>query len=175
MLFRSDKAAAYGEVIVGVLSDEAVSSYKRFPILSFDERVNIITHIKGVKNVVRQDSLSYSDNLKKLKPTYVVHGDDWKVGFQKPIREEVLKTLGEYGGELIEFPYSENENYNQLEQNARRQLSIPDIRRGRLKKLIDMKSTINAIEAHSGITGLIAEKTAVLQEGRTYQIGRAHV
>lgn len=164
-----DKAAAYGEVIIGVLSDEAVSSYKRFPLLSYEERINIISHINGVKKVIKQDSLSYIDNLKKLKPTYVVHGDDWKVGFQKPIREEVIKILSEYGGELIEFPYSENENYIQLEQSARRQLSIPDIRRGRLRKLIDMKTTISAIEAHSGITGLIAEKTTVLQDGKTYQ------
>lgn len=164
-----DKAAAYGELTIGVLSDEAVSSYKRFPLLSYEERANIIAHISGVAKVVPQMELSYAENLRKWKPNYVVHGDDWREGFQKPIREEVLSVLGEYGGELIEFPYADNANYLQLEQNARYQLSIPDIRRGRLRKLIDMKRTITAIEAHSGITGLIAEKTTVLQDGRTYQ------
>lgn len=164
-----DKAAAYGELMIGVLSDEAVSSYKRFPLLSYEERANIIAHINGVAKVVPQEKLSYAENLRKWKPNYVVHGDDWREGFQKPIREEVLSVLGEYGGELIEFPYAHNENYLRLEQNARYQLSIPDIRRGRLRKLIDMKQTVTAIEAHSGITGLIAEKTTVLQDGRTYQ------
>lgn len=164
-----DKASTYGEVIIGVLTDEAVSSYKRFPLLSYNERANIVAHINGVSKVVPQEELSYAKNLRELKPDYVVHGDDWKEGFQKPIRDEVIAILGEYGGELIEFPYSNDENYLQLEQNARRQLSIPDIRRGRLRKLIEMKHTISAIEAHSGITGLIAEKTTVLQDGKTYQ------
>ncbi len=164
-----DKASAYGEVVVGVLTDEAVSSYKRFPLLSYSERANIVGHINGVSKVVPQEELSYAKNLRELKPDYVVHGDDWQEGFQKPIRDEVITILGEYGGELIEFPYSNDENYLQLEQNARRQLSIPDIRRGRLRKLIEMKHTISAIEAHSGITGLIAEKTTVLQDGKTYQ------
>lgn len=164
-----DKAAAYGELTIGVLSDEAVSSYKRFPLLSYDERADVVAHITGVARVVPQEELSYAKNLRELKPDYVVHGDDWREGFQKPIRDEVVAILAEYGGELIEFPYSDSEDYLQLEQNARRQLSIPDIRRGRLRKLIDMKQTITAIEAHSGITGLIAEKTTVLQEGKTYQ------
>lgn len=164
-----DKAATYGDIIIGVLSDEAVSSYKRFPLLTYEERANIIGHINGVKQVVKQDTLSYTDNLRRIKPDYVVHGDDWKTGLQKPIRDEVIATLKEYGGELIEFPYTQNENYNQLELNARRELSIPDIRRGRLRKLIDMKQTITAIETHNGITGLIAEKTTVLHEGKTYQ------
>lgn len=164
-----DKATTYGDVIVGVLSDEAVSSYKRFPLLSYNERANIIAHISGVKQVVMQKELSYADNLRELKPDYVVHGDDWKEGFQKPIREEVMTILAEYGGQLIEFPYSDNEDYLRIEQDARRQLSIPDIRRGRLRKLIEMKQLITAIEAHSGITGLLAEKTTVLQDGKTYQ------
>ena len=163
------KASELGELIIGVLSDEAVASYKRFPLLSYNERKNIISAIVGVSEVVEQKTLSYAENIKLLKPDYVVHGDDWREGFQKGIRDEVIKELSEYGGELIEFPYAENEEYNTLEKNAREQLSIPDIRRGRLKKLIDMKGTITAIEAHSGITGLIAEKTTVLEDGKTYQ------
>lgn len=164
-----DKAASLGKVTIGVLTDEAVSSYKRFPLLSYQDRANIIAHITGVTEIVPQTELSYANNIKKLQPDYVVHGDDWKEGFQKPIRDEVIKLLSEYGGQLVEFPYSDKEEYKRLEQNARQQLSIPDIRRGRLRKLIEMKQTITAIEAHSGITGLIAEKTTVLQEGKTYQ------
>lgn len=163
------KAAALGELTIGVLSDEAVASYKRFPLLTYNERKNILSSIVGVSNVVEQEMLSYAENIRTLKPDYVVHGDDWKEGFQKSIREEVINELGKYGGELVEYPYAQNEEYNLLEKNAREQLSIPDMRRGRLKKLIDMKGTITAIEAHSGITGLIAEKTKILEDGKTYQ------
>lgn len=164
-----DQASKLGRVMVGVLTDEVVASYKRFPLLAYEQRKEIISHIKGVDEVVSQDKLSYADNIRKYRPDYVVHGDDWKEGFQSKIRQEVIEVLGEYGGDLIEVPYSRNEEYVQLERNAREQLSIPDIRRGRLKKLIKMKGLVTAIEAHSGITGLIAEKTTVLQDGKTYQ------
>lgn len=163
------KASKLGKLIIGVLSDEIVSSYKRFPLLSFLERKELILNIKGVYHVELQDSLSYTKNLKFFKPDIVVHGDDWRDGFQKNIREEVICNLNEWGGQLVEFPYSKNEAYIALEKQSREQLSIPDVRRGRLKKLLRMKKTLNIIEAHNGITGLIAEKTTVLQEGKSYQ------
>lgn len=163
------KAEKLGKLIIGVLSDEAVASYKRYPLLPFSERKATFENIKGVYKVVEQKDLSYRKNLKKYKPDYVVHGDDWKQGFQKPIRDEVLEILNSYGGALKEYPYSNNPKYKELERNARAELSLPDVRRGRLKKLINMKGCINALEAHSGITGLIAEKTTVLQDGKTYQ------
>ena len=163
------KAEKYGKLIVGVLSDEAVASYKRYPLMPYEERKSVFANIAGVSQVVEQKTLSYAENLRKFKPTYVVHGDDWKEGFQKPIRDEVVSILAEYGGQLIEFPYSKNDKYEEIEKQSRAQLSMPDFRRGRLKKLINMKGTITAMEAHSGITGLIVEKTKVLQDGKTYQ------
>ena len=163
------KATKYGKLIIGVLSDKAISSYKRFPLLPYEERKALYENIKGVHQVIEQKELSYAENLKKLKPTYVVHGDDWREGFQKPIRDEVIEILDSYGGKLIEFPYSKDDKYQIIEARAREHLSLPDIRRGRLKKLLTMKPLINAIEAHSGITGLIAEKTTVLQDGKAYQ------
>jgi phosphoenolpyruvate mutase len=163
------KAQKLGKLIIGVLSDEAVASYKRFPLMPYEERKTVFENIAGIHMVVEQKELSYAENLRKFKPTYVVHGDDWKEGFQKPIRDEVVSILAEYGGQLVEFPYSINENYEDIEKQSRAQLSMPDFRRGRLKKLINMKGTITAMEAHSGITGLIVEKTKVLQEGKTYQ------
>ncbi|MBO4863873.1 MAG: phosphoenolpyruvate mutase [Eubacterium sp.] len=163
------KAAALGKLIVGVLSDEAVASYKRYPLIGFDERKALIANIKGVSKVVEQKELSYKNILNELKPEFVVHGDDWCTGFQKPIREEVISILNEYGGKLVEYPYSKDDKYEELDRNSRAELSMPDLRRGRLRKLIAMKGCINAIEAHSGITGLIAEKTTVLQDGKSYQ------
>lgn len=163
------KAAVLGKLIVGVLTDEVVASYKRFPLLTYKERAEIIGNIKGVAAVVPQDTLSYIKNIEKYKPDIIVHGDNWQTGFQKTVREETAAALKKYGGKLVEFPYSNDEQYKALEEETRDQLSIPDIRRGRLKKLLGMKTTVTAIEAHSGITGLIAEKTTVYKDGKAKQ------
>lgn len=164
-----NKAKRLGRLIIGVLSDKAVSSYKRFPLIPFDERKKLMENIAGVERVVEQKDLSYAENLRELKPTNVVHGDDWCEGFQKPIRQEVCEILAEYGGKLVEYPYSKDSKYNELDANHRAELSMPDVRRSRLRKLINMKGLVTAMEAHSGITGLICEKTTVLQDGKTYQ------
>jgi phosphoenolpyruvate phosphomutase len=164
-----NKASKLGGLVVGVLSDEAVASYKRFPLLSFEERKEIVNNIKGVNRVILQNTLSYVENIKAIKPDYVVHGDDWKFGLQRSVRDEVINELKTYGGRLVEFPYSKKDEYKKLEQQSREQLSIPDIRRGRLRKLLSIKKLLTIIEAHSGITGLIAEKTIVYQDGKSYQ------
>lgn len=164
-----ENAVHLGELTIGVLNDNVVASYKRFPLLSCNERMKIATSLQGVSHVIEQDEMSYRKVIKELRPDIIVHGDDWRVGLQKPIREEVIKLLAEYGGELREFPYTVNEEYERLEAHARMQLSMPDIRRGRLKKILGMKGLITAMEAHSGITGLIVENTTVVQDGMTYQ------
>ena len=164
-----NKARRLGRLIIGVLSDEAVSSFKRYPLIPFDERKTLLENIAGVERVITQDTLSYAKNLRELKPDYVVHGNDWCEGFQKPIRQEVIDVLAEYGGKLIEYPYSNSPKYKELDAAHRAEAAMPDIRRGRLRKLINMKGLVTAMEAHSGITGLIVEKTTVLQDGKTYQ------
>lgn len=163
------KAKHWGKLIIGVLSDEAVISYKRFPLLPFSERKAIFENISGVYKVVEQRTLSYKENLEKYRPTYVVHGDDWQSGFQKPVRDEVVSILASYGGRLVEYPYSKDEKYDVIEGRARAELALPDIRRARLKKALEMKGTITAMEAHSGITGLIVEETIVHQNGEAHQ------
>lgn len=164
-----NKARRLGRLIIGVLSDEAVASFKRFPLIPFEERKALLENIAGVERVVTQDTLSYAKNLHELKPDYVVHGNDWCEGFQKPIRQEVIDVLAEYGGTLVEYPYSNSPKYKELDAAHRAEAAMPDIRRGRLRKLINMKGLVTAMEAHSGITGLIVEKTTVLQDGKTYQ------
>jgi len=163
------KAKELGKLIIGVLSDEAVISYKRFPLLPFEERKTMFENIAGVYKVVEQKTLSYKENIEKYQPTYVVHGDDWVSGFQRAIRDEVCSVLASYGGQLVEYPYSKDEKYNELEKRARVELSIPDIRRARLKKELVMKGTITAMEAHSGLTGLIVENTVVEENGGAHQ------
>lgn len=164
-----NKARRLGRLIVGILSDEAVASYKRYPMIPFEERKALFENMAGVEKVVEQKTLSYKSNLEAIKPDYVVHGNDWCEGFQQPIRQEVIDVLKEYGGQLVEYPYSNNPMYKELDAAHRAEASMPDVRRGRLRKLINMKGLVTAMEAHSGITGLIVEKTKVLQDGKTYQ------
>lgn len=163
------KAARLGRLIIGVMTDEAVVSYKRYPLLPFSERKVMFENIRGVWKVVAQDKLSYRDNLLRYRPDVVVHGDDWVTGFQKPIRQEVLEILNTYGGRLVEFPYARDAQLQQLDRRALAELSMPDVRRKRLRRTIEMKGTITAIEAHSGLTGLIAEKTVVYEGGSARQ------
>ena len=163
------KAARLGRLMIGVLSDEAIASYRRFPILPFSERKTMFENIAGVSRVVEQKTLSYKENLEKYRPDIVVHGDDWDHGFQRPIRDEVASVLASYGGRLIEFPYAQNESVRELEQRAKIELSMPDIRRARLKKAIAMKGTVTAMEAHDGLTGLIVENTVSYQNGEAHQ------
>lgn len=163
------KAASLGKLTVGVLTDSAMAEYKRGSLLSYEKRRTVAEAIKGVDRVVPQESISGREYLIKEKPDYLVHGDEWRKGPQSVVREECIRVLRSYGGELIEFPYSEDDEYTAIEQYARGQLSIPDMRRGRLRKLLNTRKLITAIEAHSGLSGLIAEKTVVYQEGRGNQ------
>ena len=160
-----NEAKKLGNLIIGVLSDDAVASYKRFPIVPFEERKILYENIDGIYKVVEQETLSYKDNLLKYKPDYVVHGDDWGKGYQEETRKEVIEVLKTYGGELVEFPYSSDEKYKQIDEGFRLQLSLPDFRRSRLKRVLKYKGLITAMEAHSGLTGLIVEKTSVEENG----------
>ena len=163
------KAQKLGRLIIGVLSDEAVTSYKRLPLVPASERKIMFENVAGVYKVVDQETLSYKANLEKYKPAIVVHGDDWCTGFQKPIRDEVVSILASYGGKLVEYPYSSDDKYKDIEARTRSDLSMPDIRRGRLKKVLEMKGLVTAMEAHDGLTGLIVENTVVHQDGGAHQ------
>ncbi|MEY8233409.1 phosphoenolpyruvate mutase [Oscillospiraceae bacterium 50-16] len=163
------KAKRLGKLMIGVLSDKAVAGYKRFPLLPYEERRAMLESLAGVSRVVEQRTLSYRENLETFRPDFVVHGDDWDSGFQKPIRDEVVSVLASYGGRLVEFPYAHDKKYQTLELRARADLSLPDVRRARLRKAIEMKGIISAMEAHSGITGLIVENTVVYQNGAARQ------
>ena len=163
------KAQKLGRLIIGVLSDEAVASYKRVPLVPATERKRLFENIAGVYKVVDQNTLSYKINLESLKPSIVVHGDDWCTGFQKPIRDEVVSILASYGGKLVEFSYSSDDKYKDIEARTRADLAMPDIRRGRLKRVLEMKGLVIAMEAHDGLTGLIVENTVVHQDGGAHQ------
>ena len=147
-----NQGAKYGEVVIGLLSDKAISKYKRIPLLSFEKRKIIFENIKNVSRVVLQDSLDYTDVLKELKPDYVVHGDDWKEGVQQETRAKVIETLKEWGGQLIEIPYTRGVSGSDIEAKARKLYSTPDRRRAALKKMISAKPYIRVLEADNGLT-----------------------
>ena len=163
------KAQKLGRLIIGVLSDEAVASYKRMPLVPDSERKRLFENIAGVYKVVDQNTLSYKENLEKYKPAIVVHGDDWVSGFQRPIRDEVTAILESYGGKLVEYPYSSDPKYAEIDARTRSDLAMPDIRRGRLKRMLGAKGLVTAMEAHDGLTGLIVENTKVYQNGGAHQ------
>lgn len=163
------KAQKLGKLIIGVLSDEAVASYKRLPLVPASERKVMFENIAGVYKVVNQETLSYASNLEKYKPSIVVHGDDWCTGFQKPIRDEVVSILASYGGKLVEYRYSDDDKYKDIEARTRSDFAMPDIRRGRLRRVLETKGLVTVMEAHDGLTGLIVENTVVYQNGGAHQ------
>ena len=162
------RAAQLGSVTVGLLSDEAVATYKHYPLIPLDERIPMFENIKGVDRVVVQNSLDYTEILRELKPDIVVHGDDWITGYQAPIRAAVIETLKEWGGQLVEFPYTDTPTEKTL-SSLDKLLFMPEFRRGRLKKIMSYKPCISVLEAHNGLSALIVENTRVEAAGGTRQ------
>lgn len=158
-------ARELGEVTVGLLSDHAVTKFSRMPFLSYDERKRILENLKGVKEVIPQHELDYEENLRALKPDFVVHGDDWKTGPQRHVREKVIRLLKEWGGELVEPEYTKGISSTGL-RNALKEIgTTPDVRRRMLRRLIESKGMVRVLEAHNGISALIVEETRVEAEG----------
>jgi len=156
-----NEASKYGSVIVVLLTDEAIASYKRLPSLTYEQRKQIIENIKGVDEVIPQTTLDYVENLKKIKPSYVVHGDDWKTGVQSKVRDRVIKCLEEWGGELIEPEYTKNISSTLLHKNLKEIGTTPSIRIKQLRRLLRSKKVVRILEAHNGLTGLIVENTYI--------------
>ena len=164
-----NEAKKYGSVVIGALSDKALIRYNKFPTISLEERIALYESLDGVDKVVVQNSMMYDDVIPELKSDYVVHGDNWTSGPESAIRTNVVKLLNENGGELVEVPYTYNENVKKIDQRLKEKLSMPEYRRRRLRDLIRMCPIVKTIEAHSGLTGLIAEKTVVEKNGKLDQ------
>ena len=154
-------AREYGRVVVGCLSDKEMIRCTKFPTTSEEERMALYKSIEGVDEVVMQDSMLYDDVIERLHPDYIVHGDNWKDGPEKTIREHVQELIGQYGGEIVDVPYTYNESVKKVDQRLKEKLSMPEYRRKRLRQLIELTPIVKVMEAHSGLTGLIVEKTVV--------------
>jgi phosphoenolpyruvate mutase len=151
-------AREYGDVIVGLLTDKAIAIYKRLPYLNFDQRRETVENIKGVVKVVPQDDWDYSSVLIEHKPDYMIHGDDWCSGSQRIYRERAFAVMAEWGGEIIEIPYTKGISSSALSESARGIGTTPDIRRRTLRRLLDVKPLVRVLEVHNPISALIAEK-----------------
>jgi len=162
-------ANSYGDVIVGLLTDEAIASYKNIPYLDFKKRKIVIENMKYVKKVIPQKTLDYVENLILIKPDFVVHGDDWKTGVQKKTRGRVIKTLKKWSGKLIEPNYTKNISSTLIKSKISEIISLPQNRVSRLKRLLNSKKIVRILESHNSLTGLIietlkVEKNKVIEE-----------
>lgn len=163
------EAAKLGEVTVGLLTDEAIASYKRLPYMQYEQRKEVIENIKGVVSVIEQTTLDYRPNLEMLKPDIVVHGDDWKEGVQERTRSQVIDTLEQWGGRLVEVAYTKGISSTALNEVVKELGTTPSIRLGMLRRLLQAKPLIRINEVHHGLSGLITEKTAVSQDGKNVE------
>lgn len=163
------EASKLGVVTVGLLTDQAIASYKRLPFLNYDQRKEVVENIKGVAEIIPQFKLDYTENLRKIQPDYVVHGDDWTTGVQIQVRQKVIEVLKEWGGELVEIPYTKGISSTQLNEGLKQIGTTPDIRLKRLRRLIGAKNIVRVLEVHSGLTGLIVENVKIKRNNKCYE------
>jgi phosphoenolpyruvate phosphomutase len=162
-------ASTYGDVYVGLLTDQAIASYKNIPYLDYEKRKVVLENIKYVKNVIPKKTLDYVDNLNLIKPNFVVHGDDWKTGIQKETRKRVIKALTKWSGKLIEPKYTRNISSTSIKKEMVNIISSPENRVSRLKRLIDSKDIVRILESHNSLTGLIIEKINIIKNKKTIE------
>ncbi len=156
-----NKAAELGEVTVGLLTDKAIASYKRVPFMEWERRAEVVGALKGVVRVVPQHTLDYVPNLREYKPDYVVHGDDWREGVQAKVRQSVIDVLAEWGGELVEVPYTQGISSTKLQGAMKEIGTTPDIRRAGLRRMLNAKPLVRFLDLHNGLSGLIIEKAGI--------------
>lgn len=159
------EAQKYGEVIVGILSDESMIRFNKFPTAMLEERIAMAQEIEGVSKVVVQKDIMYDKVIEELHPDYVIHGDNWKTGPMRAIRNNVLEALNKYGGQLIDVPYTYNDSVKHADDCVNEKLAMPEYRRKRLRQLLKLCPVVKTMEVHSGLTGLIVEKTIVENDG----------
>lgn len=155
-----------GEVVVGLLTDRAIASYKRLPYMSFEQRKVVVENVKGVSRVIAQETLDYVPNLRREKPDYVLHGDDWKTGVQASTRQRIVEVMAEWGGQVVDIPYTQGISSTKLNGVLREIGTTPEIRAHRLRRLLEAKDIVRVMEAHNGLSGMIVEQVAVQRDGR---------
>jgi phosphoenolpyruvate phosphomutase / 2-hydroxyethylphosphonate cytidylyltransferase len=162
-------ASKLGTVIVGLLTDTAIASYKKIPFLNFNQRKIVLENIKHVSKIIPQKTLDYVENLKIIRPDYVVHGDDWKDGIQKKTRERVIKTLKLWGGRLVEPKYTKNISSTKIRSKIYNLGITPQNRLSKLKRLIKVKKIVKILETHNSLAGLIIENLSHIKNSQSLE------
>jgi phosphoenolpyruvate phosphomutase len=163
------KAKKYGKVIVGLLTDSAIAEYKKFPLINYKERYRTLEGIKYIDQIVEQKNWDYSENIKKYKPNFFIHGDDWKTGIQKKQRRKVINTLKKIKGKLIEVPFSKNISSTVIKHKMTNIISLPQNRVSRLKRLMNSNDIVRILESHNSLTGLIIDKINIVKNNKTIE------
>ncbi|MBR1390965.1 MAG: phosphoenolpyruvate mutase [Lachnospiraceae bacterium] len=163
------QAKKYGDVIVGILTDEAMIRFNRFPTISFEERMNLVRELSDVSEVVVQEDILYNQVVRDIRPDYIIHGDNWCEGPLRTLRDNAEVLLQEYGGQVIDVPYTYSEEVKRIDQQIKEKLSMPEYRRKRLRQLLRLSPIVKTMEVHSGLTGLLVEKTVVENHGELDQ------
>lgn len=156
-----NRAAELGDVVVGLLTDEAIATYKRVPFMSWEQRAAVIGALKGVVRVVPQHKLDYTDSLIQIRPDFVVHGDDWKTGVQSETRQKVIDTLAQWGGELVEVPYTKGISSTKFHNAMKEVGTTPEVRLASLRRMLRAKPLVRFLDLHNALSGLVIEKTVV--------------
>jgi len=162
------EASSYGEVIVGLLTDQAIASYKKIPLMSYEERLSVIDGIKYVSKIVKQDTLDYTNNLMDIKPKYVVHGDDWTTGIQKNVRKEVIEVLKGWDGELVEVPYTKGVSSTSVREKLGNKITTEE-RRKSLRNALNVKDTLTFLDIHNSLSAIVIENVSVEKNGINYE------
>lgn len=155
-----------GEIVLGLLTDKAIASYKRLPYMSYEQRKVVVENVRGITRVIPQETLDYVPNLLKEKPDFVLHGDDWKTGIQAQTRQRIVEVMATWGGKVIDIPYTQGISSTRLNQILKEIGTTPEIRSQRLRRLLAAKDLVRVMEAHNGLSGLIVEQTHVDRGGK---------
>ena len=162
------EAKKYGKVIVGLLTDKACGELNDVPYLDYEKRKMVVENLAIVDEVIPQESASYKENLLKLKPDYVVHGDDWQYNYKRKYREEVIELLKKWNGKLIEIPYSKEIVEAKIKEEKKRVGITTGLRLARLRQLLKAKKLLKIMEVHNALSGLIVENTIIEKENLSF-------
>jgi phosphoenolpyruvate phosphomutase len=162
------EASKYGKVVVGLLTDKACGELNDVPYLDYEKRKMVVENLAIVDEVIPQESASYKENLLKLKPDYVVHGDDWQYNYKRKYREEVIELLKKWNGKLIEIPYSKDIVEAKIKEEKKRVGITTGLRLARLRQLLKAKKLLKIMEVHNALSGLIVENTIIEKENLSF-------
>ncbi len=162
------EARRHGRVTVGLLTDQALENKKALPLLSFEQRREILEALDCVDEVIAQDTWGFDAVLDRHKPKVFVHGDKWD-GPLQGMRERVIAKLESYGGQFVELPYSHEFDTGNIAPQMTAALASPYARQKAFRRLLQSHRLVRLLEAHSPLAALIGENMQVEREGKTLQ------